>query len=111
MRELKITTVGFRETLLMNENMSSFVMNLILYSMYLYEMSMVITQFISACLPVLLTLGLVITRKPIVCRALIVLVASQITLFAISDHEMFVSKSKVYICTVEGRLIENMGVS
>ena len=111
MRELKVTVTNFRENLLMNENMSSLVMNLFLYSMYFYEISMIATQFFSACLPVLLTFALVCTRKPIVCRALIVLVAAKLSLYAISDHEMFQSKQKVYICTFEGTLAENSGVS
>ena len=86
-------------------------MNLFLYSMYFYEISMIATQFLSACLPVLLTFALVCTRKPIVCRALIVLVAAKLSLYAISDHEMFQSKQKLYICTFEGTLTENSGVS
>ncbi len=45
MRELKVTVSSdFRENLLMNEtSYSSLIMNVILYSMYFYEMSMVVT--------------------------------------------------------------------
>lgn len=78
LREQNIPFYTFRENLLLNENMQPFVMNLILYSTYMYEMLMVATSFLAWTLPCFLFVGLLITRKPDFVRALIIYVAAKL---------------------------------
>lgn len=91
--------------------MQPFVMNLILYSTYLYEMLMVATSFLAFLLPFILVLGLITTRKPDFVRALIVYFAAKLSFFAFSETSYYFSNEIFYICSMEGNvLIENMGL-
>ena len=76
---MRIPFNTFRENLLLNENMQPFVMNLILYSTYLYEILMVCTSFLASVLPCILFVGLIITRKPDFIRALIAYLAAKLS--------------------------------
>lgn len=95
----------------MNDNMQPFVMNLILYSTYLYEMLMVTTSFLASLLPFILILGLILTRKPDFVRALIVYFSAKLSFFAFSETSYYFSKERFYICSMERNVLsENMGL-
>ena len=113
LREFKITFNTFRETLLLNENMQPFVMNLILFGTSAFELVMVIASFLSACVPVLLFMAYITTRKPDFCRALVMYMTTKIVFFWWnSDQWALISETeKFYICSVEGRLHENHALS
>ena len=117
LREQSIPFYTFRENLLLNENMQPFVMNLILYSTYFYEVSMVVTSFLAWTLPCFLFIGLLITRKPDFVRALIVYLTAKICFMLFNERTSYYFKNeKFYICPVfsstDGSgtsLTENMG--
>ena len=106
LRELKITFNTFRETLLLNENMQPFVMNLILYGTSAFEWVMVTASFFSACIPVLLFLAYFTTRKPDFCRALVMYMTTKIVFFWWSSDQWALNGEldKFYICSFEGDL-------
>ena len=115
MREQRITFHTFRENLLLNENMQPFVMNLILYSTYLYEVLMVATSFLAWILPCVLFIGLLFTRKPDFVRALIVYLAAKLVFALFNESSYYFTNEKFYICSVIGggngaTLAENMGL-
>jgi hypothetical protein len=102
LKESKIPFFSFRENLLLNENMQPFVMNLILYSTYFYEVLMVFTSFVAALLPVFLFLGLLIFRKPGFSRALIVYLFSKTLFLLWNDVAWHMTTQKFYLCTLQG---------
>ena len=113
LREAKITFTTFRENLLLNENMQPFVMNLILYASSFFEMIMVAASFLAACLPVLLVMAYVFTRKPDFCRALVVYISAKIVFVWWSDENwaLISENEKFYVCTLQGDLRESTTLS
>ena len=86
--------------------MQPLVMNLILYSTWAYEVLMVITSFLAATLPFLLMMGLLLTRKPGFCRALIVYMVAKICFYMWGNSTSFhFANEKFYICSSQITLV------
>lgn len=111
LRELRVPFNTFRETLLMNDNMQPFVMNLILYSSAFFEVLLVVVSFLAACLPYVLFIGLICSRKPSFCRALIMHLTAKTCFYFWNDASLFAVNQKFYICTMDGVLKEKSGLS
>ena len=111
LRLLKITFTSFRENLLMNETMQPFVMNLILYSTYAYEVLMMATSYLAFMLPCGLLVGLLTTGKPGFCRALIVYLVAKTVFLMYNDSQMGLTDQRHYVCTLDGSLRENTGLT
>ena len=83
--------------------MQPFVMNLILYSTYMYEVLMVVTSFLAWTLPCFLFIGLLITKKPDFVRALIVYVAAKLCFALFNEKsQYYFTNEKFYICPLLG---------
>jgi hypothetical protein len=85
MRELKIAFNTFRENLLLNENMQPFMMNLILYCTSFFEMLMVAASYLASCIPVLLFMAYILTRKHDFCRSLVIYLFAKTIFFIFND--------------------------
>ena len=112
LKEGEIVFHSFREQLLLNEDMSAFVMNLILYTSYFYEVLMVMTSVVAALLPVFLFIGVLLSKKPGFIRAMIVYLSSKLMFFFWKDTFSFkFSMQEFYLCTGPGMLVESEGLS
>ena len=116
LKEMEIPFHTFRENLLLNENMQPIVMNIILYSTWVYEVLMVFTSLVAATLPFALLFALLVTRKPGFCRALIVYMVAKIFFYMWGNSTSFqFANEKFYICSsqislAEPKLVENLGL-
>ena len=112
MREMQVSFPTFRENLLLNESMEVFVMNLILFGTSFFEMLMVASAFLAACIPFLLAMAFVFTRKQDFCKALVLYMSAKIWFFFWNDDVYkFHYSEKLYICGVDGQLYESFGCS
>lgn len=110
LRQESISFHSFRENLLLNENMQPFVMNIILYSMTMFEMTMVATSFLAACLPTLLSMAYLTTRKPDFCRALVFYLTAKTVFWFWNDEKWYFTNERFYVCRMDGGLLENQGL-
>ena len=91
--------------------MHPWILNVVLYSTFTYEVIMVAASFLAKSIPVFLALGLFTTRKPEFSRALIMYLAAKTVFFFWNDGSFILSPEKYYICDLDGKLAENVGLN
>ena len=112
LQQLEVNFNTFRENLLVTESaMHPWILNVVLYSSFTYEVIMVASSFLAKSIPVFLSLGLFTTRKPEFCRALIMYLAAKTVFYFWNDGSFILSPEKYYICDLDGKLLENVGLN
>ena len=92
-------------------SMHPWILNIVLYSTFTYEVIMVAASFLAKSIPVFLALGLLTTRKPEFIRAIIMYLAAKTVFFFWNDSSFILSPEKYYICDLDGKLAENVGLN
>lgn len=87
LREQKIEFSSYREILLLNENITPFVMNFLLYGASAFEWFLTLASFWAPCIPIIMAALFIHTRKQLFCRYLIMWLSAK-TCFWLFDDDI-----------------------